>query len=209
MKKRSIIYLLVISFVISTILAACSREEEFDAAGYVKSALDAMYHQEYKEYAKFLDISEEEARADAEEAFQEGIDQEFADFEGITDEGIAQYSELMKKVDGLAKYEVGEAKKNDDGNYVVTVKVEPSDVFQTLESSSAEVSEEKIMQGLDAMDPGVFADVLIESVQKSIDKNTYGEAVTVEVVVAKDDDDVYNLDDSEMEKLGEAMFPTE
>ena len=58
-------------------------------------------------------------------------------------------------------------------------------MFQTLQQSSAEVSKEKIAQGMKETDPGVFASVLTESVQKSIDKNSYGTPVTVTVKVEK------------------------
>ena len=39
-----------------------------------------------------------------------------------------------------------------------------------------EVSNEKIKQGLDGNNPEVFASVLTESVQKSLEKNSYGKA---------------------------------
>ena len=61
------------------------------------------------------------------------------------------------------------------------IQREPSDVFQTLQQSSTEVSNEKIKQGLDGNDPEVFAAVLTESVQKSLEKNSYGKTVTVRV----------------------------
>lgn len=54
--------------------------------------------------------------------------------------------------------------KEEDGVYTVSVQVEPSNVFQTLQQSSTEVSNEKIKQGLDGNDPEVFAAVLTESV---------------------------------------------
>lgn len=52
----------------------------------------------------------------------------------------------------LAKYKVQDEKKDEDGNYTVSVKVEPFDVFQTLQQSSAEVSKEKIAQGMKEVD---------------------------------------------------------
>ena len=99
-------------------------------------------------------------------------------------------------------------KKDEDGNYTVSVKVEPSDVFQTLQQSSAEVSKEKIAQGMKETDPGVFASVLTESVQKSIDKNSYGDPVTVTVKVEKNHSGTYELSETERSKLETAMFPT-
>ena len=99
--------------------------------------------------------------------------------------------------------------KEEDGVYTVSVQVEPSNVFQTLQQSSTEVSNEKIKQGLDGNDPEVFAAVLTESVQKSLEKNRYGKAVTVNVSVEKDNSGKYGLLDTEMNKLEAAMFPTE
>ncbi len=108
----------------------------------------------------------------------------------------------------LAKYKVQDVKE-EDGVYTVSVQVEPSNVFQTLQQSSTEVSNEKIKQGLDGNDPEVFAAVLTESVQKSLEKNRYGKAVTVNVSVEKDNSGKYGLLDTEMNKLEAAMFPTE
>lgn len=89
------------------------------------------------------------------------------------------------------------------------IQREPSDVFQTLQQSSAEVSKEKIAHGMKETDPGVFASVLTESVQKSIDKNSYGDPVTVTVKVEKNHSRTYELSESERSKLETAMFPTE
>ena len=65
----------------------------------------------------------------------------------------------MAEVKKLVKYKVQDEKKDEDGKYTVSVKVEPSDVFQTLQQSSVEVSKEKISQGMKETDPGVFAAV--------------------------------------------------
>ena len=89
------------------------------------------------------------------------------------------------------------------------IQREPSDVFQTLQQSSAEVSKEKIAHGMKETDPGVFASVLTESVQKSIDKNSYGDPVTVTVKVEKNHSRTYELSETERSKLEIAMFPTE
>ena len=51
--------------------------------------------------------------------------------------------------------------------------------------------------------------VLTESKKKSLEKNRYGKAVTVNVSVEKDNSGKYGLLDTEMNKLEAAMFPTE
>ena len=190
------------------VLSACSKQPDFDAKSYVQSSLDAYYHGDYKDYANLLEISEKDAKKEIEEDFNESIQQQFDDSDNITDKGIADYAKKLVEVKKLAKYKVQDEKKDEDGNYTVSVKVEPSDVFQTLQQSSAEVSKEKIAQGMKETDPGVFASVLTESVQKSIDKNSYGAPVTVTVKVEKNHSGTYELSETERSKLETAMFPT-
>ena len=206
-KKFNTINIIIIIFPI--ILSACSKQPDFDAKSYVQSSLDAYYHGEYKDYANLLEISEKDAKKEIEEDFNESIQQQFDDSDNITDKGIADYAKKLVEVKKLAKYKVQDEKKDEDGNYTVSVKVEPSDVFQTLQQSSAEVSKEKIAQGMKETDPGVFASVLTESVQKSIDKNSYGEPMTVTVKVEKNHSGTYEMSETERSKLETAMFPTE
>ena len=202
-------YLMILGTIMLSIgISACSKQPDFDAKSYVQSSLDAYYHGDYKDYANLLEISEKDAKKEIEEDFNESIQQQFNDSDNITEEEIAAYTEKMAEVKKLAKYKVQDEKKDEDGNYTVSVKVEPSDVFQTLQQSSAEVSKEKIAQGMKETDPGVFASVLTESVQKSIDKNSYGAPVTVTVKVEKNHSGTYELSETERSKLETAMFPT-
>ena len=202
-------YLMILGTIMLSIgISACSKQPDFDAKSYVQSSLDAYYHGDYKDYANLLEISEKDAKKEIEEDFNESIQQQFASSDNITDEEIAAYTEKMAEVKKLAKYKVQDEKKDEDGNYTVSVKIEPSDVFQTLQQSSAEVSKGKIAQGMKETDPGVFASVLTESVQKSIDKNSYGTPVTVTVKVEKNHSETYELSETERSKLETAMFPT-
>ena len=203
-------YLMILGTIMLSIgISACSKQPDFDAKSYVQSSLDAYYHGDYKDYANLLEISEKDAKKEIEEDFNESIQQQFASSDNITDEEIAAYTEKMAEVKKLAKYKVQDEKKDEDGNYTVSVKIEPSDVFQTLQQSSAEVSKGKIAQGMKETDPGVFASVLTESVQKSIDKKSYGEPVSVTVKVEKNHSGTYELSETERSKLETAMFPTE
>ena len=207
MKNVRTIVGIVMLIIIS--LTACSSPKDFNAKSYVQSSLDAEYHREYTDYANLMEISEKDAKKQVEEDLNESIRQQFTSSDNITEEEIVAYTEKMAEVKKLAKYKVQDEKKDEDGNYTVSVKVEPSDVFQTLQQSSAEVSKEKIVQGMKETDPGVFASVLTESVQKSIDKNSYGDSVTVTVKVEKNHSGTYEMSETEGSKLETAMFPTE
>lgn len=184
-------------------IGACGATK-FDAQGYVKSCLDAVYKEDYKEYADFLKVSEEDAKKQMDDDFLESIDQELAGVTGLSDDMKNQYVDIERQVRTLAKYEVKEAKESDDG-FTVTVEVEPSDVYQTLEESAQEALSEADAS-IDLTQGDVMAQLLIDSVQKSIEKNTYGEKTTVELQVKKDDN-VYTLGDEEMIKVQEALFP--
>ena len=202
-------YLMILGTIMLSIgISACSKQPDFDAKSYVQSSLDAYYHGEYKDYANLLKLSEKDAKKEIEEDFNESIQKQFDDSDNITDKGIADYTEKLTEVKKLAKYKVQDVKE-EDGAYTVSVQVEPSNVFQTLQQSSAEVSKGKIAQGMKETDPGVFASVLTESVQKSIDKNSYGAPVTVTVKVEKNHSGTYELSETERNKLETAMFPTE
>lgn len=122
----------------AVILSACSKQPDFNAKSYVQSSLDAYYHGEYKNYANLLEISEKDAKKEIEEDFNESIQQQFDDSDNITDKGIADYAKKLVEVKKLAKYKVQDEKKDEDGVYTVSVQVEPSNVFQTLQQSFTE-----------------------------------------------------------------------
>ena len=206
--KRKFILIIGIEICLIFSIVACSKQTDFEAKSYVQSFLDAYYHGDYKDYADLLETSEKDAKKEIEEDFNESIQQQFDDSDNITDKGIADYAKKLAEVKKLAKYKVQDVKE-EDGVYTVSVQVEPSNVFQTLQQSSAEVSKEKIAHGMKETDPGVFASVLTESVQKSIDKNSYGEPVKVTVKVEKKHSGTYELSETERSKLETAMFPTE
>ena len=122
----------------AVILSACSKQPDFDAKSYVQSSLDAYYHGEYKDYANLLELSEKDAKKEIEEDFNESIQKQFDDSDNITDKGIADYAKKLVEVKKLAKYKVQDEKKDEDGVYTVSVQVEPSNVFQTLQQSFTE-----------------------------------------------------------------------
>lgn len=185
-------------------LTACGGE--FDAAGYTKAALDANYHAEYAQYAEYRDISEEEAIAEIEDAMAEQIELAFTGMD-VTEESKANYIAKAKEVYALAKYEVGEAQKQDDGSFIVPITIEPADAFTISEDYVEEIVYEYIDAGKDTSDYNVVVEILIESLQRGIENNTYGAATTIEVTVAEEEANVYGISQSQMEALEAAMFP--
>ena len=53
----------------------------------------------------------------------------------------------------------------------------------------------------------MLVDILVDALNRGIKKNTYGEAVTVEVKVAQDGEKAYGIGEDEVSALESAMFP--
>lgn len=63
-------------------------QNDFDAQSYIQSSLDAEYHGTYADYANLMEISEEDAKKQVEEDFNESIRQQGKDCTGNERSGL-------------------------------------------------------------------------------------------------------------------------
>lgn len=204
MKRAGRLLAAAIAAVMCIGLAACGKE--FDAAGYTKSVLDANYHGEYEDYAKFRDLSEKEAQSEIEESMDAQVESAFAG-QTISDESKEKYKAAVTGIMKLSKYKVKEAEKQDDGSYLVKVEIEPVNAFSTANNAIEKITKRYNKKGKDLSDTNVLVDILVDALNKGIEKNTYGEAVTVEVKVAQDSEKAYGIGEDAVSELESAMFP--
>lgn len=183
---------------------------EFDAVGYVKSVLDANYHHEYTEYAKYRDISEADAKEELEKELDTQVDAELSELDDMgafSETEKEEYKTMIEKIQGLASYEVTDASKDKSDNFSVTLKLTPSNVYQTIEDNMTTVAQEMAEQEIDITEASNFQALLIDSIQTSIDGNVYGKPVTINIKLTKDSDDAYGISDADMQKINETLFP--
>ncbi len=185
-------------------LAACGKD--FDAAGYTKSVLDANYHGEYADYAKFRNLSKEKAKAEIEDGMDTQVESAF-EGQSVSDEAKAKYKAAVLEIMKLSKYEVKEAKKQKDDSFVVTVEIEPVNAFSIANDAMEEISEKYQKDGKDLKDTNVIIDVLAEALNKGAKENTYGEKVSLDIHVTQDGDNAYGIEALEVTNLESAMFP--
>lgn len=205
MKRISKVFTASLAAIMCLGLVACGKE--FDAVGYTKSVLDANYHEEYAEYAKFRNLSEEEAEKEIEDNRAALAERELAGIGEATEEEIAAYVESTKTLEKLAKYEVKEAKEQEDGSYIVTVEITPSLVYTKIEESSAAIMEEMAAEGQNPLeDDHSFYTLLNESIARAVEANEYGEPTTFEVKVTADESGAYGIDESQMADIQDALF---
>lgn len=123
MKKLAVSLLAVLT---AALMTACGGS--FDASGYVNALLDNSYKNDSTSFVEMKIGTAEEAS----KLYEEGLDTEMdAMLAGIemSDEQIAEYREVIADILAAAKYTVGEAEKQDDGSYVVTVTYETMNIF--------------------------------------------------------------------------------
>ena len=203
-KMRKIIGLMAALVVLTAGISGCGQK--FDAAGYTKACMDAMYKGDFKEYAKLLNITEEEAKQEREGMAKEVVNSEFMADPYITDEQKTEYQNLILEAYSKVKYEVGEAKKSDDG-FEVTVTAEPAVIISTFMEGLEAKYTEAMQQG--TVDETQIYTITFAYFKECIDKVTYGEKTTTTVRVDKNSNNEWQISEDEMLKLEDVLLPSE
>ena len=113
-------------------LCGCGGMTTDEAKDYVKSALDAGYKAEFKEYAEITDSTEKEAKKEYETNLDNSMKEAGFDETGVSDELKANYRKLFEKMLKSANYKVGEVKEAGDDEFKVSVEVQPFTAFSTV-----------------------------------------------------------------------------
>lgn len=188
-------------------LAACGQKD-FDAAGYVKASLDALYHGEYDAYAKFLDKSVEDVKKDIDSQKKENA-KELAGVSDIAEEDLTVLYDVETEMGNKVKYDVKEAKETDDKNYVVTVEVQPVDIVTKFSAGMEAKAAEVFKDATEIPSNKEMIDFIADYLKECCQDVTYGDPVTVEVAVTHDDDGVYSVSEADIQKLEDQMIPGE
>ncbi|OUP85431.1 hypothetical protein B5F07_04610 [Lachnoclostridium sp. An169] len=190
------------AFMTLAMLCGCARD--FDAEGYVKACLDALYMREYDAYADMVGISADEAKSDLEGDFQSTVDEAFLGDTVTSEEDKQAYSDAIVNVYKLAKYEVtGSVEK--DGNYVVTVEVQPCMIFANLEEEMTARAEQAVADG--TYDETKYIASLNGYLNDAVSSCEYGDTQEVQVNVTRDEDNVYTISEADLTYIEGALFP--
>lgn len=205
MKKLSII---AACLAMIGLLGGCGSK--FDASGYIKALLDNSYKNDSTQFVSMKIGTADEAA----KLYEDGLDSEVnamisAMGYSVTDEQEQAIREVFAKILSGAKYTVGEAEKQDDGSYVVTVTYEQMEIFgpavedymdKILEMQEGltgeETSDELVAMAIDA-----FKDVLDASLANVSYAAPETTTITVELV-----DKVYTPNQSDLYDLEASLF---
>lgn len=205
MKKLSII---AACLALIGLLGGCGSK--FDASGYVKALLDNSYKNDSAQFVSMKIGTADEAA----KLYEDGLDSEVNAMVSsmgysVSDEQKQAIREVFAKILAGAKYTVGEAEKQDDGSYVVTVTYEQMEIFEPaiedymdkIVEMQAGLTGEETNDELVAMAIDAFKDVLDDSLANVSYAAPETTTITVELV-----DKVYSPNQSDLYNLEASLF---
>ena len=215
-KKRNIIIgagaagVAILIFVILAVLGVFHR---FNPEGYVKAVLDQSLKGEVKVASELMaGTTEETLYKQYEAGIISFVKSSIANGVEMDQELEQKYVELCKKVFGVMKYQIQEAKVTEDGGYEVTVSYNPTNVFtqfivkigeenarltQKVENGEYRGSLEEINSQIQK-DFLTNAYTLFEECYSGIE---YGEEETYTFVIVKDAKGMYDLDEAQISQF--------
>lgn len=200
--KRRALPAALIFVLAAYLLTGCIQS--FDAEAYAKSCLDALYMGDYEEYADQVGISVEEARSDIEGQLDDSLESAFVGDTVTSDEDKQAYKDVVVGIYKLAKYEVVGSEEK-DGDYVVTVSVQPSNVFEDLDEGFTAMITEAVADG--DFDESQTIAYLNQYLEQRKAENEYGEAEEIQVNVTGDENNVYTIPEEDLTNIEGALFP--
>lgn len=216
MKKMKKFSLVLVAAVVVTMLGGCGTK--FDASAYLKAILDNSYKNDSTELVNQKVGTAEEAA----EVYEQGIQTEMKSLLAgvdLSEELQAEYKVLVQDMLKNVKYTVGEAQKQDDGSFIVTVKYQPMQVFGPTVDAFTEQSEvymeeitEQLMNGGeepsdDELNDKIYT-MLKDCLGDAIANASFGEEKEMTVTVMQVNN-VYQPSTEDLATLEQALFDSE
>lgn len=215
MNRMKRIAVLLATVLIAGLFAGCGNS--FDASAYIKALMDNSYKNDSTGIVKQRIGTKEEAEA----LYEAGLDAELAQLveeadmsEELQAEYRAVFADMFKKAD----YTVGEAKKQEDKSYVVTVSYRQLKVFEPAYASYKEKldilteewmsldDEEALTE--DEMYEAIFT-VLKDCMKEAIEAPEYKEEASTTVRVELNSDNEYVPNEDDLYGLESLLFDIE
>ncbi|MBR1599428.1 MAG: hypothetical protein IJ661_11045 [Lachnospiraceae bacterium] len=205
---------LIVTIIMIACLATGCSLFSFDASGYIKACLDANMHGEFEEYAKITNNSVE----DIEKLYNDFLDTDLSFLKqyNVSEDKEQQFRELFINLYKKTQYEVGGATKESDGSYTVPVTVHKMIIFksvmETLEDDVTAWAESQVSSGTTPSNDEIYnyvLDYMYDKIAAEVDNPTYDEPQATTIKVSKNSDNVYAVDQNELQSLFESLIDLE
>lgn len=204
MKKRMRgLSVFLIAVMVLTLLAGCGKKE-IDPEAAVDAYLRAELKGDFDDYAKLMNVDVEELEEEYNESISELTDMlEEADMFGS--EFSDEFTEKVKQMMALAKFEVTGSSKDEDGNYTVDVTTYPSDVYALYFENVMDAAQDAAYDA-----DGDYSEMFLNALDDAIADQSYGEASEFQMYITYNEDkDKYHIEEADGVELFEAFFETE
>lgn len=201
MRQKKRVALLTVCMLVMSVLIGCGNK--FDASKYVQAQMDNSYKNDSS-----LVVEEGYAtKEEAEQVYEDEIDTLVDNFfYGVTvsEDVEARYNELFRKMLDQASYTVGEATKQSDGSYVVSVEYKKMKVFEPAMTKLQDNAESLANSSVDEYFTA-FADYMEEAIDAGLE---YGDTQTMDFRVDIVSN-TYTLNTTDIETLNNGLFDFE
>lgn len=212
MNRMKRIAVLLAAVLVTGLFAGCGSS--FDASAYIKALMDNSYKNDSTGIVKQKIGTKEEAEA----LYESGLDAELEQLveaanmsEELQGEYRAVFADMFKKAD----YTVGEAEKQEDNSYVVTVSYRQMKIFEPAFASYQEklntLSEEWLNMSEDEaptedeMYETVFT-ILKDCMKEALEDPDYADEASTTVHVELNSDNEYEPNEDELYGLESLLF---
>lgn len=203
MKKLSIIAACLLTV---GLLGGCGTK--FDASAYTKALLDNSYKNDSTDFVSMKLGTAEEAADLYEQGLDAEVDAMLSAAGNVSDAQAQEFRQVFADILAGARYTVGEAEKQDDGSFVVTVTYEQMQVFgpameQYMDDINAWAAEIQSTGNIPSDDEMMekIVDMLKDSLVGALPKATYADSATTTIRIelnnneySPNENDIYNLE---------------
>ena len=216
LKHRRKLFILPWVLILAFVLTGCAR---FDAEGYAKASLDALYKGDFSLYSEITSIPAEEAEQVYQAHLDSYVDADLSrlglDRSEISPESLEALSGFYRDLLASFRYTVLHAEKDDEGEYSVTVSYEPLQIQANLLSIDDEALRSQAMEPYLQLESISDSDIVpynsdylalrVEAYRAALDKAEYGLSQTFSIQIVRTDDQ-YQLSSDSLILLNQSLY---
>ena len=219
MKRKQTItaLLMVVTMLAVSMLTGCAPKlpTAEDAQNYTKAVLDLMCTGDYDHSVSLSDV-EEGKELETRDAMIDDALRSIAGDAGLTDDVTAEFKDVLIEAFAKCKYTIGEAVETGEGEYDVTVAIEPLKLFAGVQTRLMEQSATLFD---DVEDPGALSEqeynsriysLMAKLIKENLQEPVYEDAkeVVVHYGLLDKENNLYGISEEDGSKLGEVLFST-
>jgi hypothetical protein len=196
---------ITVIFMFLLVLTGCSRT--FDSAGYLTSAMNALYKGDFSAYAEFTGLTTSEVSS-YKSQWLSGLTDDFIAIMGSeqpSEDTITRTKELLRKIYANASYEVSQ----DTETGQLTVTIYPISLitanYEAIQNYVEEFNKRNADYAFASLTEEAFYDTYMDGILNILETHmnelSYDDPVQIQVTVEKDDDGLYTISNDDWKAI--------